>query len=90
MAATCSLLFAGLHATDQSIFQAMPSLPVVRFEVFRGTFASWPELFEQAAQFATLIGRDRLITISHSEDKDDGVIAVWYWEDSPREASIER
>src|SRR4029453_16325708 len=52
--------------------QPMPSRPVVRFEVFRGTFASWPDLFEQAAEFATRVGRDRLITISHSEDKDDG------------------
>lgn len=68
----------------------MPSLPVVRFEVFRGTFASWDALFEQAAEFATRVGRDRLITISHSEDKDDGVIAVWYWEDASREPAKER
>lgn len=54
----------------------------VKFEVFRGVMATWPQLFEQAAAFATRIGRDRLITISHSEDKDDGVVAVWYWDDS--------
>lgn len=57
----------------------MPRQSIVRFEVFRGILASWPELFERAATFATGIGRDRLISISHSEDKDDGVIAVWYW-----------
>jgi uncharacterized glyoxalase superfamily protein PhnB len=51
----------------------------VKFEEFRGVFASWPELFQRAAEFATSIGRDRLITISHSEDKEDGVVAVWYW-----------
>jgi hypothetical protein len=68
----------------------MASRPLVRFEVFRGTFASWPALFEQAADFATRIGRERLITISHSEDKDDGVVAVWYWEDSSREPANER
>jgi hypothetical protein len=68
----------------------MPSRPVVRFEVFRGTLASWPDLFEQAAEFATRVGRDRLITISHSEDKDDGVVAVWYWDDSSRETANER
>lgn len=50
----------------------------VRFEMFRGTFASWGELMERAAAFATQVGRERLISISHSEDKDDGVIAVWY------------
>lgn len=56
-------------------------MTTVRFEIFRGTFASWPDLMARAAQFATEIGRDRLITISHSEDEEDGVIAVWYWGD---------
>lgn len=44
--------------------------------------ASWPELFQRAAEFANQIGRERLITIAHSEDKEDGVVAVWYWDDS--------
>ena len=53
---------------------------VVRFEMFRGVMATWPDLFQQAADFASTLGPDRLITISHSEDKEDGVIAVWYWD----------
>ena len=53
----------------------------VRFKVFRGTMTSWPELFRQASEFATQLGRERLITISHSEDQQDGVVAVWYWGD---------
>ena len=52
---------------------------VVRFEIFRGVMASWPQLFQQASEFATQLGRDRLITIAHSEDQQDGVVAVWYW-----------
>ena len=55
---------------------------VVRFEMFRGTLKSWPELFEKAATFATKVGRENLISISHSEDQQDGVIAVWYWGDA--------
>ena len=51
----------------------------VKYEMFRGIMASWPALFEQAAAFASTLGRERLITISHSEDKDDGVVVVWYW-----------
>ena len=51
----------------------------VRFEVFRGTFKSWETLFQEAAEFASKIGPERLITIGHSEDEQDGVIAVWYW-----------
>lgn len=60
----------------------MPRRAVVKFEIFRGVIESWPELFQRAAEFANQIGRDRLITISHSEDKEDGVVAVWYWDDS--------
>lgn len=52
---------------------------VVRYEVFRGAFTTWDMLFHQAAAFATEIGRDRLIGISHSEDQEDGVVTVWYW-----------
>lgn len=54
----------------------------VRFKMFRGTMASWEQLFAEAAEFATTVGREHLITISHSEDQQDGVIAVWYWADS--------
>jgi hypothetical protein len=52
---------------------------VVRYEVFRGTFATWEKLFTEAAEFATRLGPERLISISHSEDQQDGVVAVWYW-----------
>ena len=52
---------------------------VVRYKMFRGTLASWEDLFDQAAGYASQLGQDRLIGISHSEDKDDGVVAVWFW-----------
>ena len=55
--------------------------PVARYRHFRGTFTSWPSLLKQAADFASEIGPGRLITISHSEDKDDGLVVVWYWSD---------
>ena len=51
----------------------------VRFKYFRASFSSWQSLFEEAAEFASKIPRDRLISISHSEDKGDGVVTVWYW-----------
>ncbi|HEX5000154.1 MAG TPA: hypothetical protein VFY29_18180 [Terriglobia bacterium] len=52
---------------------------VVRFESFRATFKSWQELFAQAAEFATSVGPERLISISHSADQNNGVVTVWYW-----------
>lgn len=56
----------------------------VRFKMFRGTIATWDQLFAEAAEFATTLGRERLITISHSEDQQDGVVAVWYWAESDK------
>ena len=51
----------------------------VRFRVFRSVFQSWESLFQEVADFATEVGPERLISISHSEDKSDGVVTVWYW-----------
>lgn len=48
-------------------------------QIFRGTWSSWDELFQQAADFATELGPDRVLTISHSEDRSEGVVTVWYW-----------
>jgi hypothetical protein len=54
----------------------------VRFKMFRGTIATWDQLFTEAGEFATSVGRERLISISHSEDQQDGVVTVWYWAES--------
>ena len=51
---------------------------VVQFKVFRGAFSKWETLFAQAAEFASSLGPDRVISISHSQDE---VVAVWYWSD---------
>ena len=51
----------------------------VQFKIFRGTWASWKKLFEAAAEFASALKPGQLISIAHSEDKEDGVIAVWFW-----------
>ena len=53
--------------------------PRMAFRIFRGTFATWEKLFADAAQFATEIGPERVASISHSEDRSDGVVTVWYW-----------
>ena len=53
----------------------------VAFQMYRGTFATWNQLFTEAAAFATRVGKDRLISISHSEDQGKGVVTVWFWAD---------
>ena len=39
---------------------------------------------------ARFVGRERLITISHSEDKEDGVVTVWYWGDPDERSATVR
>ena len=56
----------------------------VKYRVFQSGVKSWEGLFSEAADFATQVGRDRLIGISHSEGGRDiganGVITIWYWD----------
>ncbi len=49
------------------------------YKYFRGTLSTWDQLFSEAAQFATEVGSDRVVGISHSADSGDGVVTVWYW-----------
>jgi ribosomal protein L40E len=60
----------------------------LRYEVFRGVFASWDVLFRQAAAFANRLGPERVVSISHSEDENDGVVTVWYWVSSDDPPSL--
>lgn len=53
---------------------------VVKHRIFRALLKSWDALCEEAGAFASTIQRDRLITIAHSEDHQEGVVIVWYWE----------
>lgn len=48
-------------------------------KTFRATFKSWDALFQEAANYATSIGRERLISISHSSENGQGIVVVWFW-----------
>ncbi|MBT5708024.1 hypothetical protein OAH36_03825 [Verrucomicrobia bacterium] len=48
-------------------------------KTFDATLKSWDQLFAEAAEFASMIGQERLISISHSDSHSRGVVAVWYW-----------
>ncbi len=50
----------------------------VEYKLFRGVLKRWQTLFDEAAEFASGLEKERLISISHSEDKEDGVVTVWY------------
>ncbi len=55
----------------------------VCFKVFRGKFCTWETLFKDAAAFASQLPPKQLISISHSSDRSDGVVTVWYWSSEP-------
>ena len=50
----------------------------VDYRMFRGTFKSWDQLFQDAAAFASSVGGN-LVSISHSADNTEGVVTVWFW-----------
>jgi hypothetical protein len=54
----------------------------VRHKLFKSAFKSWGTLCDEAASFATEVGRERLINISvsHADAGGQAVIFVWYWE----------
>jgi hypothetical protein len=57
----------------------------VTFRFFKSNISSWTTMFQEAADFASQIPKDRLINISHSADANQGVVCVWYWaDDEPR------
>jgi hypothetical protein len=58
------------------------------YKFFRGTLATWDELFSDAAQFATEVGPERVVGISHSSDRGDGVVTVWYWAETDKAAAV--
>ena len=50
----------------------------MKFKLFKGTLIGWQELFQQAADFATELGPNRLRAISHSGSNGRGIVTVWY------------
>ena len=58
------------------------------FRHFESHSKSWEAIFAEAATFATMIGPEHLISISHSHGGGDdafgaggsGVVTVWFWE----------
>jgi hypothetical protein len=51
------------------------------YKIYESKLASPEKLFKAVAEFVSKISPERLITVSHSSDKDNLVVAVWYWED---------
>ena len=53
------------------------------FRVFQmqSSEPSWESLLRRAAEFASRLGPERVINISHCEtSRSAGLVVVWYWE----------
>ena len=60
---------------------AEPGTWRVAFKMFKSNMKSWDEMFREAAEYASRLGSERLINISHSADSGTGVVTVWFWAD---------
>jgi hypothetical protein len=52
----------------------------VQFKTFESQFLTRQKMLQKAAEFATQMGPERLINVTHSEDHHESLITVWYWE----------
>jgi hypothetical protein len=51
-----------------------------RCKLFKSHYDSWETMSQQVAEFLTTLGPGKVIGVSHSQESQLGVIAVWYWE----------
>ena len=51
----------------------------VEFRIFRASNeASWDTLLAEAAAFASTLENRQIVNISHSSDRGNGTVVVWY------------
>ncbi|QDU54610.1 hypothetical protein [Aeoliella mucimassa] len=50
----------------------------VRFKLFESVSKPWATICQEAADFASGIPEERLISISHSQESIKGIVIVWY------------
>ena len=61
----------------------------VNFRMFKSSWQTWEAMFSDAAEFASQVGPERLISVSHSADQGVGVVTVWYWDFGPQEMDVD-
>jgi len=53
------------------------------YRMFKSSVKTWQTLLNEASDFASTIGEQRLINISHSCDQMTALVVVWYWDKGP-------
>ena len=54
-----------------------------QYRMFKSSMKTWQTILNEASDFASSLGPDRLISISQSCDHSTAVVVVWYWDKSP-------
>ena len=57
--------------------------PALQFKFFLSATQSWQDMFVEARDFARTLDPRQLVSISHSCDKSQGVVTVWFWDRVP-------
>src|SRR5437868_3174650 len=61
----------------------------IAFKAFDSKMASREKLFKAALEFANKLEPKQIITFTHTEDRDNIVLTVWYWtEEADKEAEF--
>ena len=70
----------GEVAADGPMLSCVGGLEVsgMKFVQFRSATKPWSVLFSEAAAFAGQVGPQRLVSVSHSSDRNTGVVTVWF------------
>lgn len=56
-----------------------PITSTVAFKVFRASGdTTWDKILQAAADFASAVGAEQVVNISHSSDSGSGTVVVWY------------
>jgi hypothetical protein len=62
----------------------------VKFKIFRASaFTPWESLCDEVTEFASRFSREQIISISQSEDDNEGVVTVWYWSEKSTSGDAE-
>lgn len=51
------------------------------YRILRSAFDSWDAMASQVAEALTILGPERVIGVSHSQEGQTAVIIVWFWDD---------
>lgn len=50
------------------------------YRMFKSSVKTWETMLNEASDFASTIGEQRVISISHCCDNGTAVVVVWYWD----------